>query len=258
MVDSHSMTGTRIWRAWPLFLPLAALILLSALSSPSAHAADPTPELVFQYPPDGAVLKEPVFFLQLCFAQPINKKDLFAGGDFAFSVKQPDGIGLGHRDVFQPDAYGVAIYPGLPVGASLTGDWKFHWRVTSPDAQSPLEGDVTYTVDPDGEPIPTATPPPCIGEAGTGTVTPTPVGNKPTDTPPPGSGATVAPTGSPTASPAVIDEGDDDPDIDKYAYITIGAAGVAAVIATLGYFFRRRIGFDPHKPTDSDDSQGGH
>ena len=214
--------------------------------------------LVFQYPPDGATLSSPPFFLQLCFASPINNRDLFAGGDFAFSVTQPDGVALGHRDVFQPDGYGMAIYPGKPVAADTSGVWKFHWRVTSPDGATPLEGDASYTVNPTGDPVPTATPPPCIGEAGTGTVTPTPEGNKATETPPVGTGATASqPTLSPkpTASPAVIDT-DDSPDIDKYAYLTIGAAGVAAVIATLGYLFRRRIGFDPHKPGDTDDS--GH
>jgi methionine-rich copper-binding protein CopC len=256
MVDSLSMTGTRTWRVWPLLLPLAALILLAAISSPSAHAADPTPVLVFQYPAEGATLTAEPFFFQLCFASPINKKDLPLGGDFFFSVTEPDGVGLGNRDVFQPDAYGIAVYPGVAMG-DVAGQWKFHWRVSSPDAQSPLEGDINFTVNPGGDPIPTATPPPCIGEAGTGTVTPTPEGNPPTDSPPPGTGATLHPTNSakPTASTAAIDE-DDSPDIDKYAYLTIGAAGGAAIIATLGYIFRRRIGYDPHKPPDSDDS--GH
>ena len=261
MVDSLSMTGTRTWRAWPLLLPLVALILLSVLSSPSARAADPAPVLVFQYPLDGAKLTQPVFFFQLCFATPINVTDLYAGGDFAFTVTAPDGIGLGHRDVLQPNGLGLAIFPGHPPGATA-GLWKFTWRVTSPDGQSALEGKVDYTVDPDGDPIPTATPPPCTGEDGTGTVTPTPSGNKPTDSPPPGTSATVRPTtsGAPTASPAVIDEGGDDPDIDKYAFYTIGAAGIAAVIATLGYVIRRRIGYDPHKPgSPGEDSHGdGH
>lgn len=120
MVDSLSMTGTRDWRAWPLLLPLAALLLLAAISSPSARA---------------------------------------------------------------------------------------------------------------------------------------------TDTPPPAAAiATASPTSAaaPTASPAVINEGDDDPDIDKYAFLTIGAAGAAAVIATIGYLIRRRIGFDPHRPDRSGDSPGDH
>jgi len=118
MVDSLSMTGTRNWRAWPLLLPLAALILLSAISSPSTQAAGP----------------------------------------------------------------------------------------------------------------------------------------------PPGTGATASPTSSatPAASPVVIDEGDDDPDIDKYAFLTIGAAGAAAVIGTIGYLIRRRVGFDPHRPGGGGDSPGDH
>lgn len=130
MVDSLSMTGTRNWRAWPLLLPLAALILLSAISSPSTQAADPAPVLA----------------------------------------------------------------------------------------------------------------------------------NQPADTPPPGTGATVSATTSatPAASPVVIDEGDDDPDIDKYAFLTIGAAGAAAVIGTIGYLIRRRVGFDPHRPGGGGDSPGDH
>ncbi len=126
MVDSLSMTGTRKWRAWTLLLPLAALILLSAISSPSTQAEDPVPVLV----------------------------------------------------------------------------------------------------------------------------------NQPSDTPPPGTGATASAT--PAASPVLIDEGDD-PDIDKYAFLTIGAAGAAAVIGTIGYLIRRRIGYDPHKPGTGGDSHGdGH
>ena len=58
------------------------------------------------------------------------------------------------------------------------------------------------------------------------------------------------PTPAPTVPPV---DGDDDPDIDKYAFLTIGAAGVGAVVLTLGYLFRKRIGYEPHKPGEGDD-----
>jgi methionine-rich copper-binding protein CopC len=247
------MAFVPIRRAWPLAAVLAALLLLNAFSAGRAQAADPTPVLVFQYPEEGSTFNQTVFAFHLCFADKINIRDLPAGGDFRFTLTEPDGLGLGHRDVFQPDALGVAIYPGNPIG-DTAGPWKLTWRVTSPDGQSPLEGEINWTIDPSGEDTPQSTPPPCIGEEGTGTVPPSAT---PTVAP-----TTVAASGSvkpsasagPTASP--VDEGKDDPDIDKYAFITIGIAGAAAVIVTIGYFIRKRVGYDPHKPGPGDDS--GH
>ncbi|MEO8458602.1 MAG: hypothetical protein ABI559_12430 [Chloroflexota bacterium] len=251
------MNGIRTWRALPLGIAIAAIGALFAITGAPVHAADPAPELVFQYPPDGAVVNQPVFGYQLCFKSPINKNDLPTGGDFSFSVTAPDGLGLGHRDVFQPDAFGITIYPGKPVGETI-GPWKFHWRVTSPDAASALEGDINVTVDPSGTANPQATPPPCIGEGGTATVSPTPLGGgsvTPTNDPKTSASAavTAVPSTTPKASP-VVEDGDDQ-EIGKYAFLTIGAAGVAAVVLLIGYFIRKRIGYDPHKPTGDD---GGH
>jgi hypothetical protein len=244
------MTGKAIRGAGLWCLPLVLLTLVSALSASPAHAADPQPVLVYQNPTEGEVIQEPAFGIQLCFASPVNFKDLDKGGDFAFSVTEPDGLGLGHRDVFQPDGYGITVYPGHPIGET-TGHWKFHYRITSPDAKSALEGDITYTVDPNGSPFPQATPPVCVASGGTATASPTP---EPGATTPAAGSASPAPTSgrssasaTPTASPIAAGSNSSGPDILKYALLTIGAAGAAGVILLIGYLVRRRIGYDPHR-----------
>lgn len=153
---------------------MGALVLLAALPTGSAMAQTPDPEgpvLVYQNIKDGDTITEPAFVIQLCFASPINIKDLHLGGDFSFQVSQPDGIGLGHRDVFQPDGYGIAVYPGNPVG-NVSGEWTFKFRVTTPDAQHATTATIKYTVDPAGQPIPRETPPSCVASGGTATVSP--------------------------------------------------------------------------------------
>jgi hypothetical protein len=215
------VSGKAIRRGWLFCLPLALLAVVSALSSSPARAqspADPQPQVVYQNLNDGDVLQQPAFGIQLCFASPVNIKDLGAGGDFAFSITEPDGFGLGNRDVFQPDGYGVAVYPGNPIG-DTAGQWKFHYRVTSPDAQSALEGDINYTVDPNGSPFPQETPPVCVESGGTATALP-------------GAGSIDGTSGGSS-------------DILKYALIAIGAAGVAAIVLIL-FVVRRRQG---HRPT---------
>jgi hypothetical protein len=271
------MTSKAIRGVGLLCLPLVLLALVSALSASSAHAADPQPVLVYQNPVEGEVIQQPAFGIQLCFASPVNIKDLDKGGDFAFTVTEPDGLGLGNRDVFQPDGYGITVYPGHPIG-DTNGQWKFHYRLTSPDAQSALEGDISYTVNPNGSPIPQATPPACVALGGTATASPTPAPGATTPaavsaSPVPASGSpsvSVTPTVSgspvstsdnpsvsatPTVSPIAAGSGGSGPDILKYALLTIGAAGAAGVILLIGYFVRRRVGYDPHreKPGDGDD-----
>jgi hypothetical protein len=67
---------------------------------------------------------------------------------------------------------------------------------------------------------------------------------------------TDEPTAEPTdeASPAPTDDaGNEDemengPDILPLALLTIGAAGIAAVVLLIGYLVRRAIGYDPHRP----------
>ncbi|HEY8767826.1 MAG TPA: hypothetical protein VIP09_11290 [Dehalococcoidia bacterium] len=221
------MTGKAMRAAGLWCLPLVLLALVSALSTPPAHAADPQPVLVHQNPAEGEVIQQPAFGIQLCFASPVNFKDMDMGGDFAFTVTEPDG--LGNRDVFQPDGYGITIYPGKPTGET-TSQWKFHDRLTSPDAQS---------------------------SSGTATASPTP---QPGATTPAAVSASPAPTSghpsasaTPNASPIAV--GSSSPDILKYSLLTIGAAGAAGVILLIGYLIRRRVGYDPHreKPGSGDD-----
>jgi hypothetical protein len=271
------MTSKAIRSAGLWCLPLVLLALVSALSSSPARAADPQPVLVYQNPAEGQVLQQAAFGIQLCFASPVNIKDLDKGGDFAFTVTEPDGLGLGNRDVFQVDGYGITVYPGKPIGGT-TGQWKFHYRLTSPDAQSALEGDINYTVDPNGSPLPQATPPSCVASGGTATASPTPAPGATTPaalsaSPAPASrssSSSATPTvaaspvstsgnpsvsATPTVSPIAAGSSGSGPDILKYALLTIGAAGAAGVILLIGYFVRRRVGYDPHreKPGDGDD-----
>jgi hypothetical protein len=252
------MTGKAIRSAGLWCLPLVLLALVSALSLSPARAADPQPVLVYQNPAEGQVLQQTAFGIQLCFASPVNIKDLDKGGDFAFTVTEPDGLGLGNRDVFQVDGYGITVYPGKPIG-DTTGHWKFHYRLTSPDAQSALEGGINYTVDPNGSPIPQATPPVCVASGGTATASPTPAPGATTPaavsaSPVPASGSPSV-SATPTVSPIASGSSGSGPDILKYALLTIGAAGAAGVILLIGYFVRRRVGYDPHraKPGDGGD-----
>jgi hypothetical protein len=247
------MTGKAIRGAGIWCLLLVVLALVSALSSSPAHAADPQPVLVYQNPAEGEVIQQPAFGIQLCFASPVNFKDLDKGGDFVFALTEPDGLGLGSRDVFQPDGYGVTVYPGHPIGEA-TGQWKFHYRITSPDAQSALEGDINYTVDPNGTPVPQATPPSCVGPGGTATSSPisTPT-SQPTETPavtaspgegtatPVGASASPSASATPTSPPIVVESGDSS-DTLTYVLVAGGIAGIAGVLVVIGLLMRRRRG----------------
>lgn len=247
----------------------SALALLAALPVAGVLAQTPDPQapvVVYQNIKDGDTITEPAFVIHLCFDRPVNVKDLDVGGAFLFELNQPDGIGLGHRDVFQVDGYGLGIYPGNPVGNNLTGEWTFKYRVTSPDAQHSTIGTIKYVVDPAGQPIPRETPPSCVASGGTATASPVRTGPAPTATiilggsPGVGGGAetpdsTLKP-GSPTpivTRGPVEEEDGDGPDILKLALITVGIAGGAALLALIGYFVRRKVGFDPHKPKPGDD-----
>jgi hypothetical protein len=235
---------------------LAGLLLLLAASyigqGPAIAQAD-EPVINHQYPEEGSTLKEPAFVLQLCFEEPVNVNDLDKGGDFRFSLTSPDNKGLGMRIVFQPDGYGLAIFPGRPIDESaVEGEWTWEYRVT--DGAQPadaIEGEVKFSVSPsatDGEDIISATPPACVAEGAT----------RPPTAPP--ASATQAgrdgPSGSVTPTPdggEVTDEGDDsDVDILRLALLTNGAAGAAGVIALIGYVIRKRIKYEPHAPREGE------
>ena len=249
-------------------LSLVALTMLAALPVAGAMAQTPDaegPVVVYQNIKDGDVLDQVPLSIQLCFAEPVNNKDLDKGGDFSFQVTQPDRVGLGHRDIFQVDGYGVAVQPGNPIGEA-TGEWTFTYRVTTPDAQHATTGTIKYTIDSNGEPAPSVSPPACVPTGGTATVSPPPT-SAPTNA---ATGSSVAaitspPTPSPAASrtpivtrgPIEEEDGGDGPDILKLALITVGLAGGAAVLTLTGYVVRRRVGYEPHKPK-SDGSDDHH
>jgi len=79
----------------------------------------------------------------------------------------------------------------------------------------------------------------------------------PTETPTP----TASPeeTATATATPAGGEDKDDGgPDILTIALLTTAVAGAAAAVGTLGYLFRRRIGFDLHRPPEGGEEDRGH
>lgn len=234
-------------RAGVLLGGLAGLLLLVFApyigQNPTSTIAD-EPEITFQNPEEGGVLKEPPFVLQMCFKEPVNVNDLDKGGDFSFRLIQPNNKGLGMRIVFQPDGYGVAIYPGLPTEEVPEGEWTWEYRLT--DRAQPtdaIEGEVKFEVNSaEGSVIVSATPPVCLGRG----TTPVPTAPHASVTPTPENGGTTT------------EDGGDDVDILRLALLTIGAAGVAAVLALIGFVIRRRIGYEPHAPHEGEETPEHH
>jgi hypothetical protein len=228
------------FRLLPLFAALA-IAALPLFLAPQYAAAD-EPVITYQWPePEGEVFSEPLQVIQICFDEPIDVRDLppLDEGDFEFNLIRPNGFSVGMRIVFQANGYGVAVYPGIV--EETVGQWTLEIHVRDRATLDPLDTSMTWEVSADGGPIITPTPNLC------------PEGGGAPATNTPGPDATPS-TASPTPEPGV-DEDDDDPDVLLLSLLTIGAAGGAAVIALLGYVFRRRIGFWPHKP--SDEAPGG-
>ena len=196
---------------------VTAAALLLVIWSPTGAQ----PEVTFLFPADGDTLAEPPSAIHLCFASAVNIKNLDEGGDFSFRVFEPSGRGLGLRIVFQPDGFGVDIYPGVP--EEPEGEWTFEWRVTDPDTLEPTEGAIGYTVGPGGDPLPDKPFSRC-----------------------PGGGS--APTPSPT--PASADESSDGLWIGA---IAAGALAGAAVLGLALYLVRRRIGPWTQRPPQQGD-----
>jgi len=269
------MTSGLFHRAATLGALLFLAVSVLPLGAP-AQAQGAAPTITFQNPKDGDTLGEKPFVLQMCFSEPINVKDLDKGGDFKFSLTTPEKLGLGLRIVFQPDGWGVSIYPGpessLPgLPSPENNKWTWEWRVLATDDSAANEGSIKFSVEDGAEPIPQATPPVCLPGGGTGTPIP-PFGETPTpggsSTGTPTGNAAASPTGEPGGSPTPTEEpgvggsGEDNgdgPDILPLALLTIGAAGGLGVLALIGYLVRRKVGFDPHAPTgDSDADHGEH
>jgi methionine-rich copper-binding protein CopC len=200
-------------------LALAAAALLLSLSS----SADAQPKVTLMFPEDGNVLVGPPPIIHMCFADPVNVKDLDKGGDFRFNVLTPEGLGLGLRIVFQPDGFGVDVHAGYPVEPP-EGEWTFQWRVTEPDTLEPSSGTVKFTVAADGDPVPEDEPEACTGEG-----TPT------------ASGTQVSPPDNGRSS----DDDDDGLSTVVIIIIAMAAAAGAGVIGLVLYRFRSRSGPQP-------------
>ncbi len=234
-------------------------LLLFAAAATVGHGPATTrakePEITYQFPREGDVLKAPPFVFQMCFKDPVNVNDLDKGGDFRFRVVRPDNKGLGMRIVFQPDGYGVAIYPGLPKDEQIPdGNWTWEYRLTekipaqatgSPKLDA-IEGTVKFSVNAQtGKDIITATPPACLAAGATQVPTAPPAGS-------PGV------TNSPTPNGGITEEDGGGSDILRLALLTIGAAGAAGLLALIGYVIRKRIGYEPHAPKPGEEPPDHH
>jgi methionine-rich copper-binding protein CopC len=209
--------------------PALALLLL-ALAAALAFPASPAyaqVELTEADPPDGAQLDAPPEIVHLCFSEPVIVDDHTT---FEFGYWMPDGRRLGQRTVFQPDGECVDVHPGLP-DERPAGQYTFDWQVTAAEGDEVGSGTLEFEVTTDSTPAPSPSP---------------------TETP-------LAGTPSPAADTDTGDGDDDDgPDILLLALITIAAVGGAAVLFTLGYLLRRRIGYEPHRPPEGGDEGEGH
>lgn len=213
----------------PATLALLAVVGIIYMQTGAARAQ--APAVVYQFPQDGDVLAEPPGFLQMCFTRAVDVRDLDKGGDFSMDLLRPNGLGLGMRIVFQVNGFGVTIFPGIAEG-DIEGDWRLEYTVRDRETLEELTDTINFSVNAaEGIPVIQPTPPDC----------------EPNSTP---GGGEATGAGSATPDGTGVDEDGGDPDVLLLALLTIGAAGVAAVVALIGYAIRRRIGFSPHSPPD--------
>lgn len=228
---------------------LAAVLLALLAPGRSEGQTDDAPVLTFSSPANGATISEPPFVIQLCFAEPVSTRDLHDSPDF-FIVTAPGEFPLGHLAMFQGDGNGVAIYANNADADTPEGEWRVDYHVSSPDTLAATEGQIVFTVDPDGEKLPQATPPRCL-ESGF-TATP---GPSPSETERPVS-TTVPPEGTETPAPTeepANEEGDDGLDALLIVVLVLGAGGGVALIAVIGYLARRRRTQEPQAPAPGDE-----
>ncbi len=94
-----------------------------------------------------------------------------------------------------------------------------------------------------GEEIIQNTPPACLAEGAT---------SQPT--------APVAGTGRPssdTPGSGSSDGDDNDPSVLTLTLITIGIVAAGAIVAVIAFVIRRRVGYEPHAPSDGSGESGG-
>ena len=211
-------------RALTLTLLTLGLVALASLAS-AAYAQTEPIELTEADPPDGARLIAPPDTVLLCFSQLIR-------GDFQISYKLPSGRNLDLRISFLPDGRCLDIQPTLPDDPP-EGEHTLEWQVAAAAGGEEDSGELRFLI---GERE--------IGERG------------PAATP-----STVAGAALPPAAPPVdgtttgSEDNDDGPDILLTALVTTASVAGAAVLLTLGYLLRRRIGFEPHRPPPSDEDE---
>ena len=144
-------------------LPLIALLAVAAaLSLSTAPSAAEEPEVTLIYPGEGAVLAERPPVIRMCFADPIDIRDLDAGGDFEFGVVSPDERRPGLRISFQPDGLGVDIFVG-ELEAVPEGEWTFGWLVLDAETGAAATGTTSFVVVAQGSPVPDEPPQACPG-----------------------------------------------------------------------------------------------
>jgi hypothetical protein len=196
---------------------IAAGIAVFAMVASSASAAEP--EVTYQFPAEGATLATEPLAFQLCFANPIDVRDLDKGGAFEFRVTPPSGFPLGHRAIFQPDGLGVVVQPGLsgdPIGA-----WTFDWRVRDRETEEQAQGTIRFTVADGGEPVIPAEPLPCQSDGLPG--------------------ASPAPTESPGADDPVVEDDSGGTDVLQLALLAVGAAAAVGAVGIVLYMVGRRM-----------------
>jgi len=214
-------------RALTLTLVAFGLAVLASLAS-AAYAQTERIELTDANPPDGARLNAPPETVLLCFSQLIR-------GDFRISYKLPNGSNLGVRIAFLPNGLCLDVQPTLPDNPP-EGEYTLEWQVTAAEGGEGGSGELHFQIGEGGSPPPSSSP-------------------TPSETPPPATPPATPPAGG---GPDTADAGDDSgPDILLTALVTTASVGGAAVLLTLGFLLRRRIGFEPHRPPPSDEHEGG-
>lgn len=207
-------------------LTLLVLALVAAAALPASPARAQI-ELTEAEPADGARLDAPPEVVHLCFSEPVNVED---NTTFDFAYVMPDGRRLGLRTAFQSDGECADIFPGLPQERPA-GEYTLEWKVTARESDEQGSGTLRFEVT----------------EASSATLLPSPTPS-PTRSP----AASTPGAGGDEAAAAAAADGDG-PDILLTALITIASVGGAAVLFTVGYFVRRRIGYEPHRPPEDDE-----
>jgi methionine-rich copper-binding protein CopC len=241
--------------------PVLALLLfmLTAALAFTASPAYAQIELTEADPPDGAQLAGPPDLVHLCFSEPVIIVDNTA---FRFRYLTPDDRSLGLRIEFQTDGECVDVFPGLQ-DMPPPGEYAFEWQVVAAEGGEEGSGVLRYQVSGTGAATPSTSPtPPTPSPRSTATPEQSPVASR--ESPTPSSETTVAPSASPETAMtpdggAGSEDADDDggPDILLLALVTIGSVGGAAVLFTLGYLLRKRIGYEPHRPPERDEGSDG-